>query len=293
MKKRLTFLMAIISMFLMVTFWITAEEVGNNPVAVSPGSETDVVTVWQSCPTFSWSFVDQAASYRIAVFESMDRKVTTYEGMTIMSSPVINKQISGPALSWTLSSEESLKTGSMYVWYVQAMDSYGNVMGNWSNGRIFKVEQEVRFAGIEEKLGEILKSYGVSEETTTNVLKDMKSVVKEVVVRDGGIKNTPGVSGVQGYEGDLNTFYGLNAGASNTSGNFNSFLGKAAGYSNTTGYENTFIGHRAGYWNNTGYYNTFIGASAGIFNTTGCANTFLGNYAGDYNSTGSYNTFLG
>jgi len=310
MKKKLTFLMAFIFMFLMVTFWSTAEEVGNNPVAVSPGSETDVVTVWQSCPTFSWSSVDQAASYRIAVFESVDGKIAPHEGMAIMSSPVISKQISGPALSWTLSSEESLKTGSMYVWYVQAMDSYGNGMGNWSNGRIFKVEQEVRFAGIEEKLGEILKSYGVSEETTTNVLKDMKSVVKEVVVRDGGIKNTPGASGVQGYEGDINTFYGLNAGASNTTGQYNTFIGSGAGYSNTeggantfigykagnsntTGTPNTFLGYNAGYSNTTGSYNSFFGKAAGYSNTTGRENTFIGQYTGNFNTTGSYNTFVG
>ena len=296
-------------------------------MAVSPGSETEMVTVWQSCPTFSWSSVDQAASYRIAVFASADGKITSYEGMAVMSAPVISKQIPGPALSWTLSSEEKLKTGSMYAWYVQALDASGNAIGSWSRGRVFQVEQEVRFAGVAEKLGEILKSYGVSDETSANVLNDLKSEVQEVVVQDVVSKNTPKVSGVQGYEGSSNTFYGDNAGASNTTGIANTFIGAEAGVHNTTGYGNTFLGYEAGHLNSTGYYNICLGYGAGLMseiansnifigknsggtndtgnnnvflghetgwsNSSGSNNTFLGNHAGDGNSTGSNNTFIG
>ncbi|MDQ1355565.1 MAG: Tail fiber protein [Acidobacteriota bacterium] len=299
-------------MFLLVSFWGMAEEVGNNPVAVSPGSETEVVTVWQTCPTFSWSAVDQAASYRIAVFETVEPIAMPYENMAAKISPVISKDIPGPALSWTLSSAESLKSGSMYVWYVQALDATGNAPGLWSSGRIFKVEQEIRFAGVEEKLAEKLRASGVNEETITDVLKDIKSEVKEVVVRNGGAggKNTPDASVVQGTEGSTNTFYGQLAGNSITSGfnntfignrtgqttssgYANTFLGQIAGYSNTTGYSNTFLGNEAGNGNTEGYENTFIGRGAGAANNTGNSNTFLGFYTGSSNKTGNKNTLLG
>jgi hypothetical protein len=171
---------AFVFIFVLVSFGLRAEESGNNPVAVSPGSDTEAVSIWQSCPTFSWSAVEQASSYRISVFEVFDPKVMEYEDVSAMTSPVIIKDIPGAALSWTLSSEESLKTGNMYTWYVQAGDANGNALGKWSKGRIFKVKQEVRFVGIGEKLGEVLKSYGVSEVVINNVLKEMDSEMREV-----------------------------------------------------------------------------------------------------------------
>jgi hypothetical protein len=114
-----------------------------------------------------------------------------------------------------------------------------------------------------------------------------------------------------GTEGNINTFYGHNAGAStagdddydtfigasaglnNTTGSRSTFIGYSAGYSNTTGYSNTFLGYYAGYFNTTGYWNTFLGDSAGRSNTTGYENTFLGLNAGGSNTTGNYNTFVG
>jgi len=291
MKK--IFLATFVFMFLLVSVWVAAEETGNNPVAVSPGSETEVVTVWQSCPTFSWSAVDQASSYRVAVFASVDGKIAPYESMAVMSSPVISKQIPGPALSWTLPAEERLKTGSMYAWYVQAVDASGNAIGSWSGGRIFQVEQEIRFVGIEEKLGEILKSYGVSEETAANVLNDLKSEVKEVVVPDKVSKTTPGVSGVLGYEGSTNTFYGNNAGASITTGSTDTFIGADAGAHTTTGYGNTFLGYEAGHLNSTGYYNICLGYGAGSWNEIGYYNIFIGKDAGGENDSGNNNVFIG
>jgi hypothetical protein len=293
MKRKKIFFTTFVFMFLLASFWVAAEEAGNNPMAVSPGSETELATIWQSCPTFSWSSVYQAASYRIAVFESVDAKITTYEGMAAMSLPVVSKDIQGPALSWTLSSEESLKTGSMYTWYVQALDVAGNVLGPWSGGKAFKVEQEVRFAGIEEKLAEKMREYGVNEDTITVILKDMKSEVKEVVVRSSNSNNTPDLSVVKGYEGNANTFYGQDAGTSISTGTNNTFVGRSAGYLNNAGCYNTFIGHGAGWSNSTGNENTFIGNLAGWYNSTGSCNTFMGNYAGNANTFGAGNTFIG
>jgi len=330
MKRQKFFAAVLILIFVLVSFWVTAEDYRTSPVAISPGSDTELVSIWQSCPTFSWSAIDHASSYRISVFEVIEPKVMGYESMSAMKSPVINKDIPGPALSWTLSSKESLKTGNMYSWYVQALDEYGNTMGNWSNGKIFKVEQEILFVGIEERLAKKMREYDVNEDTIANIIKDMKSEVNEVAIRDSSSKNNinnQGRSGIEGYEGTTNTFYGLTAGASITTGKYNSFFGREAGefnnsgesntfigcvagvynttgskntfvgsYSgvyNNTGYENTFLGYTAGYYNTTGYNNTFLGNSAGLSNTTGNCNTFLGNSAGLSNTTGNWNTFLG
>ena len=41
------------------------------PIAVSPGSERGVAVVGQTCPTFSWTAVDWATGYRMAVFEAL------------------------------------------------------------------------------------------------------------------------------------------------------------------------------------------------------------------------------
>jgi len=289
MKRNLIFLATVVFMFLLVSFWIAAAETRNNPIAVSPGSETEAVTVWQNCPTFSWSAADKAASYQIAVFESLDGRIAPYEAMAVLFSPVISKQIIGPALSYTLSSEERLKTGSVYAWFVQALDVSGNAIGSWSSGRIFQVEQEIRFIGIEEKLGEILKSYGVSDETAANVLDDLKSGVKEVVVP--GI--TPGISGILGTEGVSNTFYGNTAGASITTGVENTFIGADAGAHTTSGNGNTFLGYEAGHLNSTGYYNICLGYGAGFMNETGYLNLFIGKNAGGKNDTGNNNVFIG
>lgn len=110
-QKRVS--LSVVLICLLASFWVTASERGNNPVAVSPGGDSEVAEVWQSCPTFSWSAVEQAKAYRIAVFETTDPKVRSYEDMTIISSPAITKEIQGPALSWTLSADQKLKTGSM------------------------------------------------------------------------------------------------------------------------------------------------------------------------------------
>ena len=261
MNRKNIFSAAFVFMFLLVSFWLSAEEFKNTPVAVSPGGDTEVAVVWQGCPTFSWSAVERASSYRIAVFEAIAPNVISYEEMAVIFSPVVSKDIPGPALSWTLPAEESLKTGSMYAWYVQAIDVYGNGLGNWSGGKIFKVEQEIRFAGIEEKLAEKLREYGVNEETIDSILTDMKSEVKEVVVRSDSsntsIKSSPERSGVQGTEG-LNTYYGQGAGFSNTTGTGATFIGVNAGYSNTIGIDNTFLGRSAGRNNTTGGNNVFI-----------------------------------
>jgi len=96
-----------------------------------------------------------------------------------------------------------------------------------------------------------------------------------------------------------NTFVGVGAGASNipdnSGGNRNSFFGQNAGMSNTTGVNNAFFGNSAGMGNTTGLSNVFIGYSAGARHTTGNGNVFIGQFS-DFttvNPTGNSNTLLG
>ncbi|UCC39121.1 MAG: hypothetical protein JSV96_15145, partial [Candidatus Aminicenantes bacterium] len=117
MKERII----LISIFLVFSFTgMNGYERG--PVAVSPGSDMGAAVVGQSCPTFSWTAVSWAAGYKVAVFEAVSTEALSYEEMGAMVSPVLSKEIRGPALSWTPSAEERLMNGGEYVWYVQAVD---------------------------------------------------------------------------------------------------------------------------------------------------------------------------
>jgi hypothetical protein len=202
----------------------------------------------------------------------------------------LSKEIQGRASSWTPSSEEQLSSGSLYVWYVQAADSSGQ--GTWSKGKLFMVEVGVMGSLAEARVKKTLREKGVREDVITDVLKEMRTEGPGVIAGRADSKSQ-GKVGTQGYEGDANTFYGLDAGFSNTYGYANTFIGRNAGYSNTTGYNNTFLGYYAGYFNTAGLSNTFLGYYAGYANTTGNSNTFLGTRAGFYNTTGYSNTFLG
>jgi len=124
MRKR------IIISFLLLVFVVTnGNATETRPVAVSPGSESGMVMVGQSCPTFSWSAVPWTEAYRVVVFQAVGDEVLSYEEMEALTNPVLSKEILGPALSWTPSEENRLSNGGLYVWYVQAVDSQG--VGVW------------------------------------------------------------------------------------------------------------------------------------------------------------------
>jgi hypothetical protein len=110
--------------------------------------------------------------------------------------------------------------------------------------------------------------------------------------------------------GTNNTFFGYEAGKSNTFGASNVFLGYRAGYSNTTGNNNIIIGTNSGTkniggWGNiflgnhagdsleTGFRNIFIGTYTGFLGTESEDNVFIGGYSGYSINDGRYNTFIG
>ena len=94
-------------------------------------------------------------------------------------------------------------------------------------------------------------------------------------------------------DGFMNTRYGSDALASNTTGSLNTAHGYRALYSNTGGSENTAQGHLALNHNTTGSSNTAHGYRALYRNTDGSENTAQGHIALSHNTTGSSNTAHG
>ena len=92
---------------------------------------------------------------------------------------------------------------------------------------------------------------------------------------------------------NANTFFGYQAGNSNTTGIQNTFIGQQAGYNNLTGYWNTFVGDSAGYSTTSGYRNTSIGYQSLLNNTTGWFNNAFGHKTLYSNTTGSDNMAVG
>jgi hypothetical protein len=94
------------------------------------------------------------------------------------------------------------------------------------------------------------------------------------------------------FNGQFDTFLGINAGDANTVGSFGTFVGNRAGMSNEDGDQNTFLGAHAGESNVHGYHDTYIGAGAGE-NALGHYNVFIGTDSGLLTTTGTENLFAG
>ncbi len=90
-----------------------------------------------------------------------------------------------------------------------------------------------------------------------------------------------------------NTFYGFQAGNTNTTGNYNTANGYQALYFNTTGTFNTALGYQTLRSNTTGDYNTASGSQALYSNTSGQSNTANGINALYSNTLGNFNTANG
>jgi hypothetical protein len=113
---------------LLVAFYATGTGAAQAPVAVSPGSETGVV-VESRCPSFSWGAVPGAKSYELVVY------LVGEEGEA--AEPVLNRRISGSALSWTPSLESCLERGGQYAWSVRAVGA--EEPSEWSAPSLFEV----------------------------------------------------------------------------------------------------------------------------------------------------------
>jgi len=106
------------------------------------------------------------------------------------------------------------------------------------------------------------------------------------------------------FSGKYNTFFGYQAGISDTIGGSNVFIGYKSGYNNTgeritvpvidtLGSRNVFLGYEAGYSNTLGADNVLLGYQAGYGNTTAGNNVSIGSGAGYSNKVNSDNIFIG
>jgi hypothetical protein len=258
------------------------------PVAVSPGAENGPALVRQSCPTFSWTAVSWALTYKVVVFEATDGEAPAYEKIAATATPVLVKEIPGKAFSWTPSADEPLINGGSYVWYVGAM--VNDAQGSWSEGRKFIIAESPAWGVVSEP-----REDGIGAGGSRQILRDKDLELTAAAKESFSLTDDPMIQDlidIEGTEGASNTFYGSSAGHSITDGINNAFFGKNAGYDDATGNNNTFIGHLAGRYN-TASNNTFLGYLAGYATKTGEGNTFIGQAAGRTNTTGKENTFLG
>ncbi|MCD6193985.1 MAG: hypothetical protein J7L26_11040 [Candidatus Aminicenantes bacterium] len=306
-----------------ISFLAQAEVI--RPVAVSPGSELEVLVVESTCPTFSWGAVAWASSYQLVVYELMGQAegILYYEDFSLGRQPVLEKKIEGGALSWTPSRGESLEPGVEYVWFVGADDGSGSCV--WSVGKRFRVEisrgelpeKKVkdkipgRGVGLEETeepvskqerggvLGRLEKRKALAKASSLPTNNKVNTSVSKFIAL--GSENDGNGNVYYGYgagnnltsDSEFNSLFGYYAGYSLNDGDCNCFFGSLAGSNNTEGGVNTFIGCYSGFSNTIGNGNTFIGVEAGYYNTTASANTFFGFEAGYYNTTGYSNIFLG
>ncbi|RPJ08786.1 MAG: hypothetical protein EHM36_05045, partial [Deltaproteobacteria bacterium] len=146
----------------------------SRPVGVSPGSGRDVATVAQECPTFSWSQVEGAVSYKVKVFEMVIPWVLTHEAMRRRGAPVIDVEIGAPALSWTPSGEECLEIGRRYVWYVGGiLDAKPlDPVERWSEGKAFEIDITTSL-GLRTAVKEAVDDYMTEEWISTDSYKKM------------------------------------------------------------------------------------------------------------------------
>lgn len=94
---------------------------------VSPGAADRLVEAASLCPDFSWSGVEGATAYELALLD-----------VTAPERPVLvwGRRIEGAALGWTPPLDECLAPGRGYAWLVRA--EVDGELGDWSAPRRFR-----------------------------------------------------------------------------------------------------------------------------------------------------------
>jgi hypothetical protein len=295
----------------------------NKPRGVSPGSVNAAERLAGSCPTFSWSSVDDARGYELVLYQMTERG-------TLES--VLETTIEGDAHTWTPSLAHCPASGSQYAWAVRALSDEGT--GGWSEPMLFSTaweptEDEVRQAllvlqrylrarntdtavdvagatpTLPQLAGAALSAPTVGATPTPRTVTPPASFSLSIdgdfdlggaVFKEGG---TPFIHN-DGGDDYFNTAVGLTALTNSTpgspevkSGARNSAFGNRALRFNTSGYQNTASGYKALYANETGERNTATGSRALSSNTEGDDNTAIGRRALNMNTSGSRNTATG
>lgn len=126
------------------------------PVAVSPGSATEVALIGDGCPTFSWGTVAGAKSYELVVYR--------VEAASQEARPVLQRSFPGSVTSWTPSLRSCLARGSRYAWNLRAVGQ--DKESEWSPLNIFQVISGPTEEEFEEALVVVRNYLGAQGEDT-------------------------------------------------------------------------------------------------------------------------------
>ncbi len=113
------------------------------PAPVSPGDESEIVTVWGGCPTFTWTLAEGAETVELEVYRvPADEADGPLERELAVSLP-------GSAQAWTPALAQCPGPGARYAWSVRSTAL--GVHGEWSRPWLFEIaagpsDEEVRTA---------------------------------------------------------------------------------------------------------------------------------------------------
>jgi hypothetical protein len=128
--------MVVIASFAGSVFELGAAELGpvpvTAPVGVSPGRLKGVAQATR-CASFSWSRVDGAEAYELAVYRMEDGGAEP--------EPVLSEQIPGGATSFSPPADACPSRGERHAWAVRAITSHGPSV--WSEPLFFEVERSL------------------------------------------------------------------------------------------------------------------------------------------------------
>lgn len=218
--------------------------------AVSPGRPDEVVAIAQTCPSFSWSAVDDAVRYDLVVFVLSDDGAAEAD-----RHPVLETSLPGSALSWTPSLDMCLEAGREYAWFVRAIDSLGG--GEWSRASLFAPTPAPSAYDVDEALRLLREHAGATSPADHAVASPRESAVtpsESGQQRGAGESRTPALaakglsSGIAAIHGEVpdptgetygvrgisNSLAGAGIGAANTAGGVDLLLdGSSAGAADT------------------------------------------------------------
>lgn len=196
--------------------------------------------------------------------------------------------------------------GSLYIYYTDVdgsqwvpatpvqnlstliKDSVIATDSTWSSSKIDTTKQNTLVSGTNIKTingesvlgsGNIVVSGGSSITGTTDATTPFRTLV--------------GTSAGASTTANYSTFFGYEAGYSNTTGANNTYVGPLTGRSNINGHSNVGLGYRANYSNSNGIRNVAVGFDALYSNVGGILNTAVGYQALFASTSASYNTAVG
>jgi hypothetical protein len=295
-----------------------------HPRAVSPGSPGTAERIAGSCPTFSWSGVEEATGYELVVYHVTEGRKLETEFVT---------EVAGDARAWTPPAARCPRSGERYAWAVRARLERGP--SPWSQALLFETAGRPSDDEVRQAL-RVLRRYrevGDGEEAVAATGEPLdQATVGPVVQREvaapaprvargkahlealtaettGATLSAPTVlpsSFSLGVEGDLalggfifkdgRAFVHTHGGLvyRNTALGLDSLINVTPGTPYTTnGTRNTALGQATLKSNTTGALNTASGAQALEANTAGYRNVANGDSALRFNTTGFDNTASG